>query len=117
MLEHQHQLVRVLFENLVVLDVEPARLAEVLAEGLLVRLAPCEESGDASALARLFVLDVEMVHQLAVAAEHVLGVLVVVLHERLSLAEDAALWVVEAGGDDALQAQGEDIGGAALFVV
>lgn len=45
------------------------------------------------------------------------GVAVVVAHEGLGAAEDGALGVAELGGDDALEAEGELIAGAAGLVV
>ena len=115
-LEEPHQTVGIVFENIGVGGEQASVPGDEPVEFLAVFFAECQERADAGFGAG-FLLDLEGLHQGGGVLIDVARVAVVVAHERLGAAQDVALRVVEGGGDDSLQLEGELVGGLARVVV
>jgi hypothetical protein len=115
-LEEAHDAVGVLFEDVLVGGVDSAAAGDEVIEFLA--FFPAEgEVGCQAGFGDGFLLDLEGFHDGVCVAVEVAGVAVVVAHEGFRAAEDVFFGVTEGGCDDALEEEGEDVGGFSGVVV
>ena len=116
MLEEPHESMRVLAENFAMGGEKSAIAGDEAVEFFSAFFAEGEERANAGIRARIL-FELEGLHQRGRVLVDVAGVAVVIPHEGLGATQDVALRVVEGGSDDALELEGELIGGFAAVVV
>lgn len=116
MLEQAHHAVRIVFENFLVFRIDPAVASDEAIE-LLAFFSAEGEEGTQPALGNRVLLDLEGFHDRVGVIVEVASLAVIVPHERFRAAENAAIRIIECGGDDALELEGKNVRGFACMIV